>query len=629
MIGKDNQERADQPTPDRSPSPNRLLEHLGPLTTLGQEATSIRIFQDAVRKASGEPGSAGGPALVRPPELDAAPAVRRHAAAKHLKLGSTLLAAGKPRQAIAAFRQAILLDPDNPISHHDLGLACLRSRRISDAIAAFREAIALKEDYPSAYHNLGLALEESRDDIGALKAHGRAAELAPNMADAHERLGALLDRCACPDEAIESFERAAAAKPNSTTGRLARAEALRLRGQLAEAESWFHRAIARDPSNAYALRSFGIFLTNLGRLGEAAEWFMRDLAQYPTDVLAFYNLTLARKFAAADGPLIIRMTKLAEAGGLSEHFKELLHFALGKAYDDLEDRAAAMRHFDAANAFAAHDLRFDRSAFSARIDRIIAQFGRGEDADPVTSGEENATPLLPTPILIVGMPRSGTTLLEQIISSHPDVAAGGELGFWERRALVWEAALAERIAPPDPAALASDYRAALRTVSPDAPYVTDKMPNNFLWLGLIRTSFPSARIIHARRHPLDTCLSIYTKRFSGSFYSRDRASLVFYYRQYQRLMAHWRAVLPSDRFLEIDYEALVTDREAETRRLIAFLGLKWDDCCLSPERNSRLVKTASVWQVRQPVYTNSLGRWRRYEPWLGELRELLDEAPSP
>ncbi|HWA80523.1 MAG TPA: sulfotransferase, partial [Acetobacteraceae bacterium] len=343
----------------------------------------------------------------------------------------------------------------------------------------------------------------------------------------------------------------------------------------------------------------------------------------PTDVLAFYNLTSARKFVAADRPLVIRMAELAEAKGLSENFKELLHFALGKAYDDFGEYASAMRHFDAANACAAGDLRFDRPAFSARIDQIIAHFPSQPPGPPSETNAEH-----PSPVLIVGMPRSGTTLLEQIISSHPDVAAGGELGFWEQRGLAWEAALAGGIAPPDPAALASDYRAILRAISPDAFFVTDKMPTNFLWLGLIGASFPEARIIHARRHPLDTCLSIYTKRFVSSFYSRDRASLVFYYRQYQRLMAHWRAILPPNQFLEIDYEALVTDREAQTRRLIAFLGLRWDDSCLNPERNDRLVNTASVWQVRQPVYTNSVERWRRYEPWLGALRELLDEAPS-
>ena len=608
--------------PPDPPAP--LLERLGPLTDLGREATSIRTWQDTVRRASGEPASPGGPAIVRPAGLDDATAAsRRAAAATHLTLGSTLLAAGKPGQAIASFRQASLLDPENPAAHNDLGLACLRSARPAEAVAAFRRAIALKEDFSSAHYNLGLALENQRDDMAAIAAYRRAAALAPNFLKAHERLGVLLDRTSLPAEAIQSFERAAAAKPSSTLGRLSRAEALRIRGQLAEAETWFRRAVAADPANSYALRSFGIFLTNMGRFDEAADCLARALAANPTDVVAFFNLTNVRKFAAEDRPLLARMGRLIETARLGDIGAELLNFGLGKAFDDLGEYEAAMRHFDAGNELGAGSLRFDRPAFAARVDRLIARFGVDEPERPAAPSSDE-----PRPILIVGTPRSGTTLVEQIVSSHRDVGAGGELGFWEQRGLKWEAAIEEGAALPSAGALVSEYHEVLRAASPGAPLVTDKMPTNFFWLGLVRLAFPGATIIHCRRDPLDTCLSIYTKRFPGSFYSRDRASLVFFYRQYQRLMAHWRAVLPPERFLEVDYEALVTDREAQTRRMIAFLGLPWDEACLAPERNRRLVSTSSMWQVRQPVYASSIGRWRRYEPWLGELRELLDDMPA-
>ena len=623
MIDTSNRNRSDrartQPVAGDTP-----LRDLGPLTDAGREAASIRTWQDTVRHESGEAASPGGPAVVRPPGLDTATAARRRAAAAaHLTLGATLLGADKPDQAIASFRQAILLDPENPAAHNDLGLACLRSARIAEAIAAFRQAITLKEDLPSAHYNLGLALEGQRDDMAALTAHRRAAALAPNFLEAHERLGCLLDRTSCPADAAESFERAFAAKPGSTLGRVSRAEALRIRGRVGEAEKWYRRAIAEDPGNTYALRALGIFLTNLGRLDEAADFLERALAAEPTDVIAFFNLTNARKFVAADRPLLTRMAELLETGRLADTSKELLHFGLGKALDDLGEREAAMGHFDAANALGAETLRFDRPAFAARVDRLIARFGTDEEKPAAASWPDG-----PRPILIVGMPRSGTTLVEQIVSSHPDVAAGGELGFWEQHGRTWESAIEEGAEPPGAEVLASAYRGVLRAISPDAGYLTDKMPTNFLWLGLAHLAFPDAFIIHCRRHPLDTCLSIYTKRFPGSFYSRDRASLVFYYRQYQRLMAHWRQVLPPERFLEEDYEALVTDHEAETRRLIGFLGLPWDEACLAPERNRRLVNTASVWQVRQPVYLSSVGRWRRYEPWLGELRALLDDAPG-
>jgi hypothetical protein len=268
-------------------------------------------------------------------------------------------------------------------------------------------------------------------------------------------------------------------------------------------------------------------------------------------------------------------------------------------------------------------------------------------------------------VLIIGMPRSGTTLVEQILSSHPSVAAGGELSFWSERVRQWlarsaetggpagPALSAEQIRPPYPslaagrdvgvrdggssdwlptrfgqveadalAQAAEDYLAALRAIGPDALRVTDKAPTNFERLGPILLAVPKARVIHCRRHPVDTCLSI----FFTSLKSRlawNRGDLVFQYRQYERLMEHWRSALPANRFTEVEYATLIADREAETRRLVAFCGLEWNNACLAPERNARVVTTASVWQARQPVYKTSLQRWRRYEPWLGELRELL------
>jgi Sulfotransferase family len=175
--------------------------------------------------------------------------------------------------------------------------------------------------------------------------------------------------------------------------------------------------------------------------------------------------------------------------------------------------------------------------------------------------------------------------------------------------------------------LAAAYLALLRKIGPSATMVTDKLPSNYLRLGLIRLLLPNARIVHCRRDPVDTCLSIYSTLFSSRMdFAGSKADLVFCYRQYVRLMDHWRAILPSERFLEVEYERLIADREVETRRLIAFTGLDWDDACLRPERNDRAVTTASTWQARQPVYGSSVERWRRYEPWLGELRELLADG---
>jgi len=265
-----------------------------------------------------------------------------------------------------------------------------------------------------------------------------------------------------------------------------------------------------------------------------------------------------------------------------------------------------------------------------RYDALIARY----DAATVErlmrpSTEAGAALDAERPLLIVGLPRSGTTLVEQILSAHPSVAAGGELQFWRLRALELES---DRNALLDPRALArsaNDYLGLLEQIGPGAARVTDKAPLNFEALGLILSALPKARVIHCRRAPVDTALSIYFTEFASSLgFAFDRADIVHAWREYRRLMDHWRSVLPSHRMLEIDYEALVTDPEPHIRRLVAFAGLEWDEACLAPEHNARVVKTASLWQVRQPIYRTSLQRWRRYEPWLGELAELIEEEAA-
>jgi hypothetical protein len=224
------------------------------------------------------------------------------------------------------------------------------------------------------------------------------------------------------------------------------------------------------------------------------------------------------------------------------------------------------------------------------------------------------------------MPRSGSTLTEQILSSHPDVAAGGELGFWSSPRILNEDLLSLGGDTKAAKRLANDYLATLKALDPVAKRVTDKALANFFLLGAIRRVLPNATFVHCRRHPIDTALSIFTTNFETNFdYASNRGDLVFYYRQYARLMDHWRRVLPPARFVEVDYEALVSDPEPHARRLVAACGLDWNEACLAPHRNARRITTASVWQARQPIYRTSVERWRRYEPWLGELRELVPE----
>jgi hypothetical protein len=304
--------------------------------------------------------------------------------------------------------------------------------------------------------------------------------------------------------------------------------------------------------------------------------------------------------------------------------RAILHFAIAKTFDDLKDYESALRHYDDGNRIERLRLKsagrvLDPAQHVASVDQVIATFTRDFFARHADLGSSSDLP-----VLIVGMPRSGTTLVERILSSHPRVGAGDELRYWSLEGAAEMDQESFTCSAANVQSLSQGYLGLLRSIDPHALRVTDKMPQNFMRLGLVHLALPKARIIHCLRNPIDTCLSIYFTHFGLlQDFAFDRAAIVFYYEQYQRLMAHWRNVLPRDCFLEIDYEELVAEPEPLTRKLIEFCGLDWDDACLRPEHNKRSITTASMWQARQAVYTKSAGRWRRYEPWLGEFRRFL------
>ena len=451
----------------------------------------------------------------------------------------------------------------------------------------------------------------------ATAAYRRAVELAPELAEAHAALGELLILADEDEEAARCFRRAAAVEPDAVAGRLSLAKACMLETNFSEAETQLRQALADEPQNDELMKYLGDVLARQGRFDEASEAFDRTLELNPRHVAAYFTMVEARKCTEADRPRLARMLAALDDAGLGDTDRVQLHFAIGKLLDDLGDYAEAMRHFDIANQ--RRRAAFDRVGFSADVDRIVRRFTPGFFAANSTFGREDDAPLM-----IVGLPRSGTTLIEQIISSHPQVAAGGELPFWVKRADPWGIAQATYLSTEMAHDLAGEYLAQLRRIGPTATRITDKQPFNLLNLGIIHLLLPKARIIQCRRHPVDTCLSIYfTNFFQVIGFATDKADLADAYELYARLMDHWRTVLPSDRFLEVHYEELIADREAVTRRMVAFSGLDWSDSCLQPERNNRTVITASLWQARQPVYATSVERWRHYEPWLGELRRLL------
>ena len=539
-----------------------------------------------------------------------------------LALATQFLRAGRPVDAITPLRDAALLEPSNPVVQHDLGLACLEVGRVPDAIAAFERAVASNPRYTDAYFRLGIALEKLGNIGEAIVAYHRATELFPSLTEAWFRAGALAYTLGHREEAIGGFRRAAATGGKTSFGRLGKVRALLIEDRNQEAEQVLRETLVADPRNAMAYDLLGNLLSEFGRFDEARACFERAISIAPLLAGSYYDLVRCRPVTSVDGGLLQAMQGALTTPGLEAGQRLRLHLAIGKAAEDLGNYALAMQHFDAADAVRRGSASFDSAAFSIKIDHLIARCTPEWIARVHKLYSCDATPML-----IIGMPRSGTTLVEQIVSMHPEVGAGGELHFWNQRGAAWHHSGAAENELPFLARAAADYLGVLRAIAPQAARVTDKMPFNFLWAGLVHVAFPHAIIIHCRRAPIDTALSIHQTHFHPSLaFPTGGAELVAYFRSYQRLIDHWRSVLPADRFLEIDYEDLTRTPEPVIRRIIAACGLAWHESCLRPESNPRAVKTPSKWQTRQPIYRTSVARWRRYEPWLGPLRALVDDG---
>jgi tetratricopeptide (TPR) repeat protein len=538
--------------------------------------------------------------------------------------GAQALRSGQTAAATSILLAAIQSDENHFDAHHALGSAFAQNGQFAEAAAILSRAVWLRPDSAAANRDLGAAYDCQNLHEHAIAAYRRAVELKPNLGDVQHRLGELYVIYARNAEAADCFDRAADTRRNTTQARLYHSDAELLRGNLPAAEQWARKAVALEPASDAAHGTLAGLLYTQGRFEAAAASFETALRLNPKAAKCWDGLAHCRKYSEPDNSILARMQAVLQRRDLHESERITIHFALGKLYDDRGDYAHAMEQFDSANRLRAKDLKFDRAAFAAQVDRNIELFTPDFIARHTRSATQEQKPLF-----IVGMYRSGTTLAEQILSSHPDIAAGGELTVWTPMDLEIDTASGDF--DPDRAhAAIAKYLSALRKIGPSAARVTDKLPFNCFRLGAIHALLPNARIIHCQRDPIDTCLSIYSTSFSSrlSFAAR-KEDLVFCYLQYLRMMDHWRKILPAESFLEVQYERLIADREAETRRLIAFTGVDWNDSCLAPEQNKRPISTSSAWQARQPVYTASMQRWRHYEPWIGELRQLLTPAVPP
>jgi tetratricopeptide (TPR) repeat protein len=569
-------------------------------------------------------------------------------------LGITLQEAGKFEESLVCLERAAALAPGNAEILNNLGNTHARLGQLDQAWGHYMQALDLNPAYAEAHSNLASVLHALGRAEEALDHAGQAIEHNPQLVDAYINAASVLLGRGAYNLALQRLDGLLAFSPGNLRGLLLYAQVLEAAGRGADALAVCRRAVKLSPKDGEAQLTLAKLLQAQGQPAAAmvAVQLAVALLRDPAEALAVQSGLLveagdaAGALAACDAalaanprlatawlsrselqkhargaPQIAAMEALLAPGGVQGFTEQIcLHFALGKAYLDHDDAARGFAHLHVGNRMKRAEINFD-------LARTVGWMGEIARAFPAREAEGEAGA---NSVFVIGMPRSGTTLMEQILASHGQVHGAGELNFGQ--AMVDGLSLATGRPYPDFAAVLNPgrlreagegYEARLRAVS-TAALVVDKMPSNFLHAGVLHLALPQARMIHVRRDAADTCFSCYTKLFAGpQAFAYDLRELGGFYQGYEGLMAHWRQVLPADRFIEVEYEALVADFEPQARRLLDFCGLDWDEACLRFFATPRAVRTASAAQVRQPIYASSIGRARRYAAQLAPLFEAL------
>jgi tetratricopeptide (TPR) repeat protein len=579
-------------------------------------------------------GNAGAALAALGRHADALAAFRRvvelapQAAEAHNEIGNALAALGRYRDALPAFRQALALNPALAEAHNNLANALAALDQHAEAVPHYRQALALQPAFAEACSNLGVALAALGNGEEAIAQCSRSVALAPDDSKLRVNFASALVKLKRHEEALQHFDAAIALSPDDAHAHHDHGVALEALNRSAEALASFERALAIAPDFADARNSLGQSLTTLGRLAAGRQAFARAAELAPRRADFHRNLALATPTRVGDAHLAAMEDLLRDIDSLEARQQLELHFALGKAYADLGDHARAFAHWRDGNALKRGLLAYPEAEMLAWFERIRAVF-----TSELMRARQGAGDPSEVPIFIVGMPRSGTTLVEQVLASHPQVFGAGELHNFGRaitdlggtQAAEAYPDIVPAWTPAQLGRLGARYMDELRAMAPDAPRITDKLPANFQYVGLIHLALPRARIVHVGRDPVDTCVSCFSKLFAVDNlpFSYDLGELGRYYRAYATLMQHWRAVLPPGTMLELQYEDLVADFEPQARRLLAHCGLDWDPRCLAFHELDRPVRTASAAQVRQPLYAGSVARHQNYGGMLRPLMEAL------
>jgi len=595
------------------------------------------------------------------PHYECALAAGDESADAHTNLGTALQLVGRLDDAQSHYERALALDPSRAELHNNLAVLMVRQNRPTMALAHYARAIVLKPDYYEALNNLGNTLQSVGRDADAMRQYELAVSLRPDQTEALINLGNVLAALKRPQDAIEQYKKALGIRPGcaevynnlgnalSAVGRSDEAiaqyrQAIALRpdyggahNNLAtvflatrraeEAVTHYQKALACEPDNAEFHNSLGVALNTLGQFAQATAAFARAISLAPRKVEFHLNL-LSCKRVTTDDPYLIAMLELyRDRAAVGIHSQIALHFALGRAFEDLGEHERSFRHLVMGNALKRRELIYDEATALRQFERTRATFTSELMSDKHGAGEPSRIP-----VFVLGMPRSGSTLIEQILASHSQVFGAGEIHEFNdavdviARANNWSyPEMVANMSAEQLRQLGTSYVDSIRACAPSAARIVNKLPGNFGSIGLIHLALPNARIIHTTRDPLDTCLSCFSLLFAGGHaYSYDLAELGRYYHGYHLLMQHWRAVLPPGVMLEVRYEDVVSDLEGQARAMVTHCGLEWEEACLAFHRTRRPVQTASMTQVRQPIYRTSIGRWHRYKDLLQPLVQALD-----
>jgi tetratricopeptide (TPR) repeat protein len=511
-----------------------------------------------------------------------------------IKAAGEKFKAGKLQEAAVMYEKFLALEPNNPDALHNLGVIAAQFQRPDIAIELIRRSLIHRPNYPEGFKNLALILKQQGNLKDAKQLLHSALSLDPKNSICRYQLGSILYQ----------------------------------QKLLIEAENTINIAIQYDSNNYLAYNLLGVILQDQGLLEKAIKKYRKAIRINPDYYDAYYNLSNIKKFSKDDSDLKSLKNISSKIKTIDNPNTAKIFYSLGKAYNDINNYSAAFECFLKANQCDRKFLEYNRKSEEGMLKKIASIFSK-----KFITQHENSACQSKTPVFVLGMPRSGTSLVEQILASHPQINGAGERMKLYQLASNITKFTSTNTAYPESLALLNDeicrdigeeYLMSLQETSSDSDYIIDKMPSNFMLIGLIHLVLPNAKIIHCVRNPIDTCFSCFRTNFTiGHNYSNTLEDLGSYYQHYLALMSHWRNVLPS-KILDIEYESLVNDTEKNTRSMLEYLGLDWNDACLNYHENNRTVQTASAWQVRQPIYNSSIRGWKNYEAHLQPLIQALN-----